>query len=214
MRHVITLLLVATGLVVVSITTAGCGRAATNTAGSVESSSTTQAPTTSASVSSTSELLSTSAAPTSTPTTIAGGLPFPMLVSRYGSLLEVVDAPGILPYSSIPPEEVAAIFKTQVPAYEPDVQGYRLANGDAVVIFGAPLAPPSMTQLTEAFTNTYGGEGREVFAHFYTSSGYLVASKDYANKLGIMALVASETPTLEQAMAAVQEPGFGDIHYK
>lgn len=214
MRQVIGTLLFVAALLAGFATLAGCNGTTTTTTDGVRNSLATVAPTTSASGSSTSEASSTSAAPGSTPTTSGGAVSFAELVNRYSSLLEVVEAPGILPYTLLPSEEVGSVFKTQSPSYEPDVQGYRLANGDTVILFGASSAPPSMTRLTEAFTSAYGGEGRELFAHFYTSSGYLVASKDYAYKLGVMGLAASEAPSLQDAVMVVQAPGFGEKHYK
>jgi len=50
-----------------------------------------------------------------------------------------------------------------------------------VVLFGHLWARNDATH--RGFHRRVRGEDREVFAHFYTSSGYLIASKDYANKL-------------------------------
>lgn len=208
MRRVNTLLLVVTGLAIAFLA-AGCDKATTTTTGSVETSLTPLAPSTSPSVSSTNEPASTSAAPSTTPTTSAGGLPFPELVHRYRSLLETVIAPGILPYSLLPAGEVASLFEPQTPVNETNVQGFRLANGDTVVLYAPPLVSSN-----EAFTSAYGGGGREVFAYSYSDYGYLVASKDYAKKLGIMVMVARDAPSLEAAIATVQDPTFGGRLYK
>ena len=78
-----------------------------------------------------------------------------------------------------------------------------------MVLYAAPSVPSN-----EKFMSAYGGEGREVFAHSYADYGYLVASKDYAKKLGIMAMVARDAYSLEAAIATVQDPAFGGTLYK
>jgi hypothetical protein len=110
-----------------------------------------------------------------------------------------VDATGILPYVVLSHEEAASVFGSQTQVDETNVQGFRLANGDTIVLYAAPLVPSK-----EVFTQAYGGEGRKISARSYDRFGYLVASKNYAEKLGEMALVAAVAPTLEDAIASVK----------
>lgn len=200
MRHQVGTLSLVMGLVVALATLAGCKETTTTTTSTAVTSSSTLAPVTSSSTSSTTQLTSTSGTLASTRTTgPAGYVPFPALVSQYGSLLEAPKLPGTLPYSVLEAGELASIFETLNPDQLKDMQGFRLANGDTVVLVAAPSVPS-----VEAFTSTCGGDGREIFTRFFDDFGYLVASKDKARTLRNMALVADQGQTLEGAISTVK----------
>jgi hypothetical protein len=210
MRREWRVLFAAIGLVALVITAVSCSDSTISATAGVSASVNAIASTTSSAAPAADETGTTSPAPTRTPTTAAGGTLFPELVSRYSTLLGVVHMPDIRPYSLLSAAEVASVFVSQTSIVDTKVQGYRLANGDTVVIYEKPYVASD-----EAFALAYGGEGREVFARSYpyTDYGYLVASKDYAENLGLMVDLANNIYSLDAAITEVEQPDWGQKPY-
>jgi hypothetical protein len=195
MRREVETLLVVAGLLVGLATFPGCSKTVTTTTATAVGASSTSAPVM-PSTSSTAQLTLTSATPSTAP---AGYVAFPVLVAQYASLLDALEMPGTLPYSVLQSGELTSIFKTLSPEQLKDTRGFRLANGDTVVLVAAPWVPS-----VEAFTTSCGGDGRDVITYFYNDYGYLVASKDYARTLRNAAIVVGQGQTLEGAIASVK----------
>jgi len=146
---------------------------------------------------------------------------FSEYAKRFGDLLNALKSPGTLPFSVLTADQVTPLFGSLAPVVPTDAQGFRLANGDIVVLFGATSihdvggqamsAAEAEQELVKAFTITYGSDGREVVSFVNGGTvaaldfGYLVASKNDAKKLGMMALDTREAPTLDDVIAQFQQ---------
>jgi hypothetical protein len=189
-------------LVVLAWSASSCSGGATTTTSSAVPTTTTLAPsTTSTSIS---QLPIWSYTSMSTPPTLAGLTPFPMLLDHYGRLLDMLEVPGTLPYAVLGADELAPIFKNMVPDSVTGAQGFQLANGDTVILF-ATNAGPAWDQVIKAFTDTYGGEGREVTEHLSDDWGYLAASKVYAEDFAMLVDIAYQVQELESALATAHD---------
>jgi hypothetical protein len=188
-------------LVVLAWSVFSCSGKATMTSSAVPTTTTLAPSTTSTTIS---QLPIWAFTPTSTPTTAAGATPFPMLIDHYGRLLDMLEVPGTLPYSVLGANQLAAIFKGMVPDSITGAQGFQLANGDTVILVATRGGPP-WDQVIKAFTDGYGGEGREVAEHLFDGWGYLVASEVYAEDLAMLATIAYEVQDLEGALATAHD---------
>lgn len=142
--------------------------------------------------------------PTSTPPTAAGATPFPVLLDHFGRLLDMLSVPGTLPYAVLGAGQLAPIFKDMVPDYVTGAQGFRLANGDTVILV-ATRGNPLWDHAVKAFTDGYGAEGREVAEHLFDDWGYLIASDEYAEDFALLARTAYEVQDLESALATAHD---------
>jgi hypothetical protein len=91
-----------------------------------------------------------------------------------------------------------------VPDYVTGAQGFRLANGDTVILV-ATRGNPLWDHAVKAFTDGYGAEGREVAEHLFDDWGYLIASDEYAEDFALLARTAYEVQDLESALATAHD---------
>lgn len=138
---------------------------------------------------------------------------FPEYATRVGYVLESLSLPGTLPYSLVEAQQVTTIFQDLVPIDTAEVQGFGLANGDSLVLFGVTVVSShseeqtrqdAERELMEAFTAQYGGDGRLVIARFEPSFSYLIASKDWAEHLDIIARETRHAPTVSDVVSRIQ----------
>jgi hypothetical protein len=201
---------------------AGCGAAVvTSSSGASESSTLPAATTTSVGVSAADTTSTGDGASSPSVTGPAGSMAFSEYAKRFGDLLDALKTPGTLPFSVLTADQVTPLFGSLALVVPTDAQGFRLANGDIVVLFGATSihdvggqdmsTAEAEQELVKAFTSAYGGDGREVVSFVNGGTvaaldfGYLVASKNDAKKLGMMALDTREAPTLDDVITQFQE---------
>jgi hypothetical protein len=207
MRSAIAITLLAIGVVAGLLVLPGCTGSEPGTAAPTQT-SVESADTSSVTASSSDRATTTTTSPTTAATLPAGAMAFEALADRFAGLLETIKRPGTAPLTVLSREEVAPVFGTSMPGYVPDARGYRLANGDTVVLFQIGT-PKSWDSAAEAFRTFYGREGQEVTARFYTDFGCLVASRQDCDLLHLMAERTREAPELWQAVAEFTDAKFG-----
>jgi hypothetical protein len=121
-----------------------------------------------------------------TTTSPAGYPPFVTLCRTFMALAEQEDLAGTLPLSVMAFDELEWLRQGAVPITVTDVQGYRLANGDLVILFFFDEVPLDETyglsaSLHKSVKARYGESARG--AIFDPSFGYVIVSADYANEL-------------------------------
>jgi hypothetical protein len=87
---------------------------------------------------------SSSTGPSPSTTAIAGQT-WQEVVSRFTKGVVEANLPGTLPYSMLPGDEVAWLLGKDAPIHATSATGFRLANGDLVILFGGSMlvAPES-----------------------------------------------------------------------
>jgi hypothetical protein len=141
-----------------------------------------------------SEVTSASATSTTLP---PGVLTFDALAGRFEQLVEKEDIAGTLPYSVLPLAEVAWIVDAAPPLSVTDVTGYRLANGDVVLLFfvepqfgGSGVYEEATKALTVAAETRFGAGDDGLRAFVDGDFGYVVVSEDDLSDLTRIALWA------------------------
>jgi hypothetical protein len=128
----------------VAIAMPGCAGKVTTT--------TSLAPTTTslATTSTSGQSSSTAAGPTTT-----AGMPWQEVVSRFTKGVTEANLPGTLPYSMLPEDEVAWLLSKESPVHPTSTTGFRFANGDLVILFGASmlLRPDSPNDVRKALSD-------------------------------------------------------------
>ena len=133
--------------------------------------------------------------PTST-TLPPGVMTFDTCASIFEKLLERKQPAGTLPFSVIAPGELTWLSADAVPVTITHAKGYRLANGDIVILFFyAPYlrGDASFRAAEQAITGVakkhYAQTRKDVYAYFpyIDEFGYVVATNDPASPLGRLA---------------------------
>jgi hypothetical protein len=120
---------------------------------------------------------------------------FKTLLERFHILLERERLEGTLPYESVSPGDVAWLLESDSPVCPIEVQGYRLANGDLVVLFFVDPAPDqeaSAAALQEAARQRYSQQGVTVTTVVDGDFGFVVASRGHSRELRRLALWARD----------------------
>ncbi len=118
---------------------------------------------------------------------------FDTFTERFGALLTQRKLAGTLPFSPIPTEDLTWLSEAAHPLTVTDLKGYKLANGDIVVLF---YTRPSFFTSTQAEQDTVFPAGDEsitmALRQRYPGStflivdldfGYLVVSQEYGDEL-------------------------------
>lgn len=207
MRSAVVITLLAAAVVAGLLALAGCAGSESTT--TVPTGTSSQAAVAGPTSLQTSDLATTATtSPTTTETLPPGAMAFEGLAERFGRLLESIKRPGTMPLTVLRKEEVAPIFGTSMPDNMPEARGYRLANGDAVVLFQIGT-PGSWDSAIEAFRKVCGGQGQEITARSYTDFGCFVASRQECDLLQLMAERTREAPELWQVVAQFKDAKFG-----
>jgi hypothetical protein len=131
-----------------------------------------------------------------TVTTLAPGvMSFDTLQDRFRILLEREKLEGTLPYESMPSDDVAWLLDSSSPVGATETQGYRLANGDLVILFFVEPATDqvaSASALDRAAQQRYSQEGRTVNTSVDGDFGFIVVSGSQWRELRRLALWARE----------------------
>ena len=139
--------------------------------------------------------------PTSaTSTTLAPGvMTFDTMIDRFERLISREDLPGTLPYSPMATEELAWLSDAAQPFVVTGARGYRLANGDLVMLFFVDPRPWRATDeasrnLVAAAGNRYPRGNEAVWAHLDGDFGFVVVSLENRRELGRLAQWARQAP--------------------
>jgi hypothetical protein len=114
---------------------------------------------------------------------------FTRLCRRFLTLAGQEELAGTLPLSAMGFDELEWLRQGAVPITVTDVQGYRLANGDLVILFffdpvssGEARGLPAT--LLQRVKTRYGENGKGTILD--PSFGYIIVSKDYSNQLSLL----------------------------
>ena len=115
--------------------------------------------------------------------------PFTRLCRAFLTSAEQEELAGTLPLSVMTFDELEWLRQGAVPITVTDVQGYRLANGDLVILFlfdnvPSDEAPGLSATLLQRVKTRYGENGKGTILD--PSFGYIVVSKDYSIQLSLL----------------------------
>jgi hypothetical protein len=183
-------------LLLAGILLAGCSFGNKTTS----SSETTASPTTTLPQSSTlgqpdtSETSSTADSSGVSTTLSPGFMTLDTLVPIFEKLVERQNLPGTLPFSALPSTETAWLSDGTIPLAVTQAGGYRLANGDKVLLFffHVPLGSPQAEQAASKALNItaqqrYASRGEKVLVDIMGDFGYVVVSGQYCGDLAGLA---------------------------